>query len=440
MILICTVVLTTVFAFDKPNEATEETRATEPKLQWTRKTEGENIVSLELVSRRYESQGRPDVWLVGVAHVADMSFYEQVAGLLAELDVVLYESVRPSGSRPPMGLTSTERIESTRMSLAFVADTAAATAEEIEMLPLTMEDVIADASILDRRLTGWLDDTSVDAWENPIVLKVDENQSTISFISFGSDGKVGGEGEAADIVETRTVEIDSVEEMLDEGELAELDLKEEEISPSNNIQQVLADSLGLEFQLDSLPYEEPNWFVSDLTIDEVENKLVENGADTALLDTISGKSFAAQLASAMLQIIPLLDALSGGGATATARLLMIEILSMPDSDQLLKGIEPELAEVIIVDRNTEVLSDIAAVLDAAEDVSTIGVLYGAGHMDDLSFRMEKLFGYHPVEEIWFSSMSVDPRESLLGESDLKRMRFMLKYEMYKAREAEEAGK
>ena len=24
------------------------------------------------------------------------------------------------------------------------------------------------------------------------------------------------------------------------------------------------------FQLDSLPYEEPNWFVSDLTIDEVE--------------------------------------------------------------------------------------------------------------------------------------------------------------------------
>ena len=208
--LICTVVLTTVVAFDKPNEATEETRATEPSLQWTRKTEGENIVSLELVSRRYESQGRPDVWLVGVAHVADMSFYEQVAGLLAELDVVLYESVRPSGSRPPMGLTSTERIESTRMSLAFVADTAAATAEEIEMLPLTMEDVIADASILDRRLTGWLDDTSVDAWENPIVLKVDENQSTISFISLGSDGKVGGEGEAADIVETRTVEIDSV--------------------------------------------------------------------------------------------------------------------------------------------------------------------------------------------------------------------------------------
>lgn len=440
MILICTVVLTTVIAFDKPNDSIDEQFATEPSLQWTRRIDGENIVSLELVSRRYESQGRPDVWLVGVAHVADMSFYEQVAALLEEFDVVLYESVRPSGSRPPMGLTPAERIESTRKSLAFVADTAAATAEEIEMLPLTMEDVISDASILDRRLTGWLDDTSVDAWENPIVLNVDERLKTISIISLGSDGKVGGEGEAADILETRTVEIESIEDVLMEGERNELEPEEEEISPRDNVQQVLANSLGLEFQLDCLPYEEPNWFVSDLTIDEVENKLVENGADTALLDTISGKSFAAQLASGMLQIIPLLDALSGGGATATARLLMIELLSMPDSDQLLKGIEPELAEVIIVDRNTEVLSDIAAVLDAAEDVSTIGVLYGAGHMADLSFRMEKLFGYHPVEEKWLSSMSVDPRESLLGESDLKRMRFMLKYEMYKARETAEVGK
>jgi len=76
------------------------------------------------------------------------------------------------------------------------------------------------------------------------------------------------------------------------------------------------------------------------------------------------------------------------------------------------------------------------VLDSAEDVSSIGILYGAGHMADLSQRMEKLFGYVPVEDKWFSSMSVDPRESLLDESDMTRMRFMLKYQMYKAQEAE----
>ena len=428
--LVCTLVLSTVVWFD------EAVVATQPAQQWTRRIDGEHIVSLELVSRRYEAQGRPDVWLVGVAHVADTSFYDQVASLLEGLDVVLYESVRPTGSRPPMGATEKERIESTRNSLSFIADTAAATAEEIEMLPLSMEDVIADASILDRRLSGWLDDTSLDAWQNPIMLKVNEDDKSISFTSYGSDGEAGGEGEAADIVETRTVKIETIDESLPEGDTPEEEQNSQKLSKQKNVQQVLADSLGLKFQLDSLPYEEPNWFVSDLTIDEVEAKLVENGGDTALLDTISGKSFAAQLASGMMQIIPLLDALSGGGASATARLLMIEVLSMPESEQLLKGIEPELAEVIIVDRNTEVLSDLAAVLDTAEGVSTIGILYGAGHMSDLSSRMEKLFAYVPVEERWFSSMSVDPRESLLDESDLKRMRFMLKYQMYKAQEEE----
>jgi hypothetical protein len=184
-----------------------------------------------------------------------------------------------------------------------------------------------------------------------------------------------------------------------------------------------------------LPYEEPNWFVSDLTIDEVESKLEEGGADTTLLDTITGASFAAKIANSMMQVIPLLDALSGGGVSSTARLLLIEILSMADT-QAMQGIEQELLKVIIVDRNTEVLSDLAAVLDSAEDVTSIGILYGAGHMVDLAQRMEQLFGYSPVKDEWFSSMSVDPRESLLNESDMTRMRFMLKYQMYKTQEAE----
>jgi len=425
MMVCCTLVLTTVFIFDEKPEVTE------PVQQWTRKVEGENIVLLEVVSRRYEAPGRPDVWLVGVAHIADSSFYDQVASLLEGLDIVLYESVLPEGARPPMGDTAEERITSTKKSLVFVANTAAAAAEELEVMPLTMADVISDVSILDRRLTGWLDDTSVDAWGNPIVLQVDEDSGTLTFTSYGADGKAGGEGEAVDLVETRKVEIISFDEELTEEDI-ENEMTEEDSEP--NVQEQMAEVLGLEFQLDALPYEEPNWFVSDLTIDEVEARLEENGADSALLDTLSGKSFVAKLASGIMQVVPLLDALSDGGATATARLLMIEVLSMADSEQLMQGIEPNLQAVIIVDRNTEVLSDLATVLDATEDVSTIGILYGAGHMVDLSQRMEKLFGYIPVEDKWFASMRVDPRESILDDGDMTRMRFMLKYQMYKAQE------
>ena len=271
----CTLVLTTVFIFDEKPEVSE------PVQQWTRKVEGENIVSLEVVSRRYEASGRPDVWLVGVAHIADSSFYDQVASLLEGLDVVLYESVLPEGARPPMGDTAEERITSTKKSLVFVANTAAAAAEELEVMPLTMDDVISDVSILDRRLTGWLDDTSVDAWGNPIVLQVDEDSGTLTFTSYGADGKAGGEGEAVDLVETRKVEIISFDEELTEEDI-ENEMTEEDSEP--NVQEQMAEVLGLEFQLDALPYEEPNWFVSDLTIDEVKARLEENGADTALLE------------------------------------------------------------------------------------------------------------------------------------------------------------
>ena len=396
----------------------------ESSQDWTRKTQGDNRVSLELVSRRYEAEGKPNLWLIGVAHIADASFYDEVTLLLDEMDIVLYESVRPTGSRPPSGVTDEERIESTSKSLEFVADIAKRSAEETGIFPLGIEDVIVSAASFDRRLSSWVEDASIDAWGRPFSLQVDQENNTITCWSFGSDFKVGGVGSAQDLSSKRTIVISknpthAVHDDKDKG-----------------IQADMADVLGLEFQLDALSYEDPNWFCSDLTIGEVEAKLIERGADPAILGAITGESFTAKIASGMMKLIPMLDMLTGGGIRETARLLMIELLTMPNSDQMLEGIEPELAHVIIVDRNTEVLNDIAATIEIVENVSTIGILYGAGHMNDMAERLYTLFGYVPVEDRWFISMSVNPNDSLLDESDLKRMRFMLQYQMYKAKEVE----
>ena len=115
------VALSTIcFATSMLQDTTPAVELIEPSLQWTRRTEGENLVSLELVSRRYEVEGKPDLWLVGVAHIADGSFYEEIAALLDEMDIVLYESVRPTGSRPPSGITEEEKVASTKLSLEFV--------------------------------------------------------------------------------------------------------------------------------------------------------------------------------------------------------------------------------------------------------------------------------------------------------------------------------
>jgi hypothetical protein len=385
--------------------------------EWTRKSVGKNVVSLELVSRRYEAEDKPDLWLVGVAHIADTSFYEEVDSLLSDMDIVLYESVRPTGSRPPRGDTDEERVESTKLSMEFVADVAKRSAEEYGTVPQTMDEVIGNAGILDRRLSGWIEDASVDPWGRPFALQVDSETQTLTFWCFGSDGEVGGEGSAADFAVERKLQIS--EDFIGRDE-------------EQGMQEDMADVLGLAFQLDSLSYESPNWFCSDLTMGEVETKLAERGADPEILKAITGEAFTAKIASGIMKLIPLLDLLAGGGVRETARLLMIEILTMPDIDKLMNGIEPELLNVIIVDRNTEVLGDIAATIEVSENISTIGVLYGAGHMEDFAERLHILFGYTPVEEQWIVSMSVNPNDSLLDESDMKRMRFMLRYQIHKA--------
>jgi len=414
----------------------------EPALAWTRKTVGENIVSLELVSRRFEAEGKPDLWLVGVAHIADSHFYDDVASLLDEMDIVLYESVRPSGSRPPFGETEEVKVASTQKSLEFVAGIAKRAAEESELVPESLDDVIADASLLDRRLSTWVEDASVDAWGRPFALQVDVETATITLWSFGSDGAVGGSGSAKDLTASRVVDVPTEQDLLDEEELLDAgillddDLEEEE-DETKGMQAEFAEALGFEFQLEALPYEEPHWFCSDLTIDEVEAKLVERGASPDVLGTVTGESFTAKLATGMMKIIPMLDSLTGGGIRETARLLMIEMLSMPDSDQLLEGLEPELAHVIIVDRNTELLNDIAATISISDELSTIGVLYGAGHMADLTTRIHSLFGYFPVEERWFSTMSVDPSKSLLDEKYMRQMRVMMQIQMKNAAKKKE---
>ena len=413
--------ITTVCMLTLVQEPAAETEPTTPSLTWTRKTVGENIVSIDLVSRRYEAEGKPDLWLIGVAHVAEESFYDEVTLLLDEMDIVLYESVRPSGSRPPGGNTEEERVTSTQKSLEFVADVTKRCSEESELAPETLEDVIADASLIDRRLSNFLEDASIDAWGRPFVLQVNPAKNEIIIWSFGSDGAIGGTGSASDLTARRTVT----------PLTGDADISEED-DPDEGLQEQFADILGLEFQLDALPYEDPNWFCSDLTIDEVKEKLAERGADASVLGNITGESFTAKIASGFMKLIPMLDSFTNDGARETAKLLMIEILSMPESEEMLKGVEPDLAHVIIVDRNTEVLKDIAATIEIVENVSTIGVLYGAGHMQDLSPRLHSLFGYNPVEDRWISAVSVNPEDSLLDEKYMRQMRAMLKLHLHNA--------
>ncbi len=395
---------------------------------WIRKRTDENLAALEIASRKYSAEGKPDLWLVGVSHVADESFYMQIETLLDEFDVVLYESVRPDGARPPVNTSPEHAVKSTKTSMEFVANLGVRVAEEFGELPESIDDIIVGASLIDRRFSGWVEDASVDAWNRPFALQAFPEESAFGIWSYGSDGAIGGEGYAADLFVKRSV---TLKDVFADGVVQ---TQEEE---TVNIQAEFADMLELEFQLDALPYEEPNWFCSDLTIGEVNSLLKDKGADTAVIDSLSGATLTAKLSASLMRLVPMFDSLAGGGVIETVKLLMIELLSMDDSMELSSELQPELMEVIIIDRNTEVLKDIGVTLDVVEGVQSIGVLYGAGHMDDFHKRLALLFDYEIAEERWFTAMSVNPKESLLDDKEFRRLKMMLRYQMYKAKQAQE---
>ncbi|HLK16127.1 MAG TPA: hypothetical protein VKT78_15085 [Fimbriimonadaceae bacterium] len=66
-------------------------------------TEPNGVFSLKTAARRLHAEGKPDVWLVGVAHVGLKSYYASIQKLLDAQSQVLYEGVKqsPNPAEPP---------------------------------------------------------------------------------------------------------------------------------------------------------------------------------------------------------------------------------------------------------------------------------------------------------------------------------------------------
>ena len=89
-----------------------------------RRTLGEREMRdrLEIAVRRYvapEARGG-EVALVGVAHIGDATYYAALAELLAEYDLVLYETVAPSGANGGGGADDAERALQTQQAMRWI--------------------------------------------------------------------------------------------------------------------------------------------------------------------------------------------------------------------------------------------------------------------------------------------------------------------------------
>jgi hypothetical protein len=400
-----------------------ESGESDDALKWMRVVNTpKKSIELQVAVRTYvpvEGDG-PTVGLVGVAHIGMPQFYRQLQDVLAGYDVVLYESVKPTGAGGAGGETDAERIASTQTALEFVAGLAAAHHARTERFPESLDALRAFSSEVDPRMPQFLDAALQDAWGHTVLYVTAGSEEDphgvhhVRIVSYGADGKPGGEGVDADL-------------------RAEPDLRAAGADEGDNIQQQLADALRMDFQLDAMDYSLPNWRCSDMAIDQVQRSMEKYGVDFTMFgDTLAGTSLPAKLAGILLNMIRMADTLFGGAVVDSITVVMIEMLGSDAAleismDQFGEGFEA----VIVGERNQVTMDDLAAIIRDEPDVDSVAIFYGAAHMPDFHQRLADQLNYMPADEdpTWLRVMMVDYETSAVTPSDVRQLRAMVKWSL-----------
>jgi hypothetical protein len=205
-----------------------------------------------------------------------------------------------------------------------------------------------------------------------------------------------------------------------------------------SLQNTMAESLGLAFQLDSIDYARPNFRNSDLTVEEIAQLIAREGpagkpSKTAqefqkLLEMMQGDSLIGALITAGMKLIG-----SSPKLQAMMKLAMIEVLGRFKGDMSqFQGLPPEwqrLIEILLRSRNDAVLKDLQAELRQRSPAKSIAIFYGAAHMEDLERRLMGELNYRPAREEWVPAFSVDLQKAQITEAELTFVRSLVDWQM-----------
>lgn len=375
------------------------------------------LITLEVAARTFEPIDGigPKISLVGVSHIGESELYTGLQALLNKHEVVLYESVMPVGGDGPKGSDDSLRHISTEKAMQFVAEAIARHHVVNGRYPTDKAELLEFARSKDPRLEDWLAKAAIDAWGKSLTYTSPEDQQTFSLVSLGADGKEGGEGSDADIKLDQTTLPEGIELQGDE----------------DNLQANLAKALGLDYQLVAIDYGQENWRCSDMTIDQLDRALKEEGSDFAPLEgALAGTSWQGKLAGIALKIIQTLDVWMEGAISDIIKIVLIDMFADETViEQGLKQFGPGFEEVIVRQRNQVVIDDLLEMRDSEPEVKSIAVFYGAAHMSDMQERLYSQLGYKPVSQEWTTAIQVDLSKSVLPPSQVRYMRRSIKMQM-----------
>ncbi len=376
----------------------------------------ERVMRLQVAVRRYEpvdGEG-PSVLLARAVHIGGRAFYEQLQSLLDDQDLVLFEGIQPAGVERSVAVTDEERVRRTEARLRLLAIVLARVDEQPTSL-VELAAAVEDSA----QLRGFVEAARVDAWGRPIRVIVEED-AIVDLESVGADGVPGGEGVNADLRF-------SAQEPLTSAEQGE----------SRGLQSRLATALGLRFQLDEMDEDGERWRNADMTMSELRDRLAARGFESGdLFGMLEGTGLPARILGFFLGLVERVP-----GVQPRVKMMLIEMLAAADTDVMAAGLEggEGFVAVIIDERNQVVVDVLRKVLAEADpDVDEIGIVYGAGHMEDLAERLAEQLGYAAVDESWLSAISLDLERAGISSIERRMYRSQIRAQLRMMERAAEA--
>jgi tetratricopeptide (TPR) repeat protein len=348
-------------------------------------------IVLQLASRRFVRPGQagPVVTTYSMLHFADRSFFEKRQEQLDTNDVVLFERANPPGTgRRAYSLHKDDDsawcVSTTKLRLQTLGMLAKAFENREKRNPLSIKD-------LQTMELGFasLTDLAVDAWGNEFQFHA--KKTTLEIVSLGKDKSSGGEGEDADLLLSEQEEFPSVvfDRQAEASRIAKL--------------------IDLTFQGDGMVHEKPHWRSSDLSIDQVKERLKAQGfSDEILSRTITWLPM--QIMEPFLGLIQRMPNVKN-----TGKRLFIEMMAKFQPPRTNTSNTSGRDQVIIFDRNQVVLDDLHGIIESEPSVRSVGIIYGGGHMPDLEARLRKL-GYQQESMEWTDTITARLPKTVLEKA------------------------
>jgi hypothetical protein len=365
-----------------------------------RSRSADGVTAFDTATRVYRRPdgGGPVVSLVGVVHIGDRAYYDDLVGILVSSDIVLYESVLPRGAFGTRGRNDGERQRRTQDALLFLRTLAEGFERANGRVAATLGEMRAFTVSRDTRLARPFDLACVDGWGRRIGYSA--AGGAYAFASLGADGATGGSDAALDLV---------LRKLTKTREETKRDLggkkSDGKVDEQRDLYKEFADALGVALQVRSIDYDRPGWEPADLPMEELLDRLWKRGERSATLEMLSKQDgFTQGLLRFFLSMVSespqfkktVIQALGSAGEAAGGR-----------RSARGAGLSAVDERIIIDERNDAVIDELAHLLAQPEPPASVAIFYGAAHMGDFEETLRERWGLEPAEVVWSAAMSVD---------------------------------